>query len=106
MPFRPDLEAIVLAALQDGSLHGYGIVKQISKKSDRVLQFGEGQLYPILHKMEERGWIQGRWEPQEGKPPRRIYELTDEGREQLERKRSQWTKFHGAIKAVMAGSAE
>ena len=71
MSFRTDLEAMVMAALKDGPLHGYGIVRAIRGRSEGVLKLGEGQLYPILHRLESDGLIHGDWEIQDGKPPRK-----------------------------------
>ena len=101
MAFRSDLDAIILGALVDGPLHGYAIVKRLQKHSDGLLKLGEGQLYPALHKLEKAGMVLARWDQQEGKPSRRVYALTDGGREELGRQRTAWEKFSKSINAVL-----
>lgn len=102
MRFKTDLEAMVLAALHDGPLHGYGIVRAIRTKAEGVLRLGEGQLYPILHRLEEAGAVAGDWEFQDGKPPRRIYTLTDTGLAALEQRRIEWSAFARAVGGMLA----
>ena len=101
MAFRSDLDAIILGALVDGPLHGYAIVKRLHKHSDGLLKLGEGQLYPALHKLEKSAMVQAHWDQQEGKPSRRVYSLTDAGREELKRQRTAWEKFSKSINAVL-----
>lgn len=101
MGFRTDLEAMVLAALQEGPLHGYGIVRAIRGRSEGVLKLGEGQLYPILHRLEEDGLVLGDWEMQDGKPPRKLYSLTDSGQGALVARRREWGAFAKAVGAVL-----
>ncbi len=101
MAFRSDLESIVLAALQEGPLHGYGIVRAIRGRSEGVLKLGEGQLYPILHRLEEDGQISGDWEMQDGKPPRKVYSLTERGGGALVKRRLEWGAFSKAVGRMM-----
>ena len=97
---KADLEALVLGALKDGPKHGYGIVRVIRGDSE-VLKAGEGQLYPILHRMEAEGFVAGSWELQEGRPPRKVYVLTEKGSGHLERKRMAFTDFRRAVEVVL-----
>lgn len=107
MAFRGDLEALILAVLLEGPKHGYEISKQIKAMSGKTLQFGEGQLYPALHKLEEAGSVQSTWEPQDGKPPRKVYALTESGRGKLEAKKGEWMKFQESISLILgAGPLE
>ena len=101
MAFRSDLDAIILGALVDGPLHGYAIVKRLHKHSDGLLKLGEGQLYPALHKLEKAAMVVAHWDQQEGKPSRRVYSLTDAGRDELKRQRTAWEKFSKSIDAVL-----
>lgn len=101
MAFRTDLEALILGALADGPLHGYGIVKRIRESAGEVLKLGESQLYPILYRLEKDGTIVSEWEPQEGKPSRKTYALTELGKKELERQKKEWAKFVTGISAVM-----
>lgn len=101
MAFRGDLEALILAVLLEGPKHGYEISKQIKAMSGKTLQFGEGQLYPSLHKLEEAGSVQSTWEPQDGKPPRKIYALTESGKSQLDKKKIEWSKFQESVTLIL-----
>lgn len=97
MGFKGDLEALILAILADHALHGYEISKRIRTQSQEVLKYGEGQLYPALHKLEESGFIAAEWMMQDGKPDRKVYSITPSGREELERHKSAWAKFSAGV---------
>jgi PadR family transcriptional regulator PadR len=101
MAFKGDLEALVLGVLQDGDLHGYEISKRIKLISAKALQVGEGQLYPALHKLEKDGHVSATWIPQDGKPPRKVYALTDEGRKELSSHRKSWEAFSVGVEALL-----
>ena len=102
MAFKGDLEAMVLGVLQDGDLHGYEISKRIKQVGAKALQVWEGQLYPALHKLERDGYVSATWVQQEGKPPRKVYSLTDEGKKQLTARHRSWQEFSLAIEEVMS----
>ena len=101
MGYRTDTRALVLAVLRGGAKHGYGIGKAVREISGNALKLGEGQLYPILHELEEKGWISGEWEIVEGDPPRRVYAITDAGLKELERRRSKWKEFVDSVGLVL-----
>jgi PadR family transcriptional regulator, regulatory protein PadR len=101
MAFRSDLDAIILGALVDGPLHGYAIVKRLHKHSGGLLKLGEGQLYPALHKLEKCNMVTAHWDQQEGKPSKRVYSLTELGRQELVRQRHAWEKFSRSIESVL-----
>ena len=102
MAFRSDLEAMVLGVLQQSSLHGYEIAKRIRQLSKDALRFGEGQLYPALHGLEETGCIVAEWVPQEGKPARKVYSITEQGRLELEQQRKAWSKFAQGVASILS----
>lgn len=104
MSFRPDLQALALGVLEEGSAHGYAIARRIEAAGPGTLKAGEGLLYPALHALEGAGWVSARWEPQAGKPDRKVYRITDEGRRELERKRSAWSAFRASVDAAMTPS--
>ncbi len=104
MRFKTDLESLVLGALSEGPLHGYGIVRLIRDRSGDLLRAGEGQLYPALRSLEEAGLIVGEWEAQDGKPARRVYTLTEGGRGELATRTSQFEGFVKAVQGVLSGS--
>jgi PadR family transcriptional regulator, regulatory protein PadR len=101
MTYRTDTKALVLAVLRDGPQHGYGIGKAIKELSGDVLKLGEGQLYPILHELEERGWVEGNWEIQDGDPPRKVYSITESGLAELAERSKKWSAFSGAVASVL-----
>ena len=76
-------ELLILAALEDDPLHGYDIAREITRKSGGLLSFHVASLYPLLYKLEDRKWIQGRWVEKPGQRRRRYYKLTAEGRRTL-----------------------
>lgn len=101
MSYRTDTRALVMATLADGPRHGYGIAKAIRELSDEVLKLGEGQLYPVLHDLEEQGFVVAEWEMQDGDPPRRVYALTSKGRTELEARAKKWHSYAAAVANVL-----
>ncbi|HVT11959.1 MAG TPA: helix-turn-helix transcriptional regulator [Fimbriimonadaceae bacterium] len=101
MRFKTDPEAMILGVLAEGPLHGYGIVKAIQEASDGLFKMAEGQLYPVLHGMQKRGWIQGEWETSESGPARKAYRLLEAGRLELEARRADWQRFAKAAGNVL-----
>jgi transcriptional regulator len=90
-------ELLILASLEDGQLHGYEIAREISRRSGGVLTFHVASLYPLLYKLEDRSWIQGRWVEKAGQRRRRCYKLTAEGRKVLANQRGRWEAFVAAL---------
>jgi len=101
MAFREDLEALVLSCLSTGPAHGYELSKRIRTLSKEVLSVAEGKLYPVLHTLEAEGDISAEWVPQGNKPPRKVYALTEHGRETLRRKRAEWQAFAIGVGSVL-----
>jgi len=90
-------EILILASLEDGQLHGYDIAREIARKSGGLLTFHVASLYPLLYKIEDRGWIHGRWVEKAGQRRRRYYRLTAEGRRTLATQRGRWAAFVQAL---------
>ena len=90
-------ELLILAALEDGQLHGYDIAREIARKSGGLLTFHVASLYPLLYKLEDRNWISGRWVEKAGQRRRRYYRLTAEGRKVLTTQRGRWSAFVQAL---------
>ena len=101
MAFRIDQEALVLGALAAGPQHGYGIVKQLRDGSSGLFNMNEGQLYPLLHKMQEAGWIKGEWVTSDSGPAKKMYALLDEGRFELGRRQAHWRRFSSAVGGLL-----
>lgn len=77
------LPALILAVLDRGSRHGYGIAREVETFSDQVLRMKEGSLYPALRVLEQDGLIVSAWEPQEKGAARKVYTLTETGKKEM-----------------------
>ena len=93
-------ELLILALVEDQPRHGYDIGKLITLRSKGELQFNVASLYPLLYRLEKRGWIDGKWHEKAGQRRRRLYRLTPEGRKALKAQRSGWAAFVKAINRV------
>src|SRR5918993_5481309 len=98
-------ELLILSLVEHQPRHGYDIGNLIEQRSGGVLRFNVASLYPLLYRLERRGWIQGRWVEQPGQRRRRYYKLTADGRRVLGEQRSAWRAFAAAINRV-AGTGE
>lgn len=97
---RGSAEMLILALVEDRPRHGYEIAKLIEQRSEGVLQFHVASLYPLLYRLETRGWIQGRWVEKAGQRRRRYYKLTAAGRKVLIKQRQTWADFFTALDRV------
>ena len=93
-------ELLILALIEDRERHGYEISKLISARSKGALQFHVASLYPLLYRLEDRGWIEGRWVEKTGQRRRRSYRITTRGRTILAEQRSVWQEFVRALQRV------
>jgi PadR family transcriptional regulator PadR len=105
MAFRGDLDALILGVLSAGAMHGYEITRRINGAGGESITVREAQLYPLLHRLESEGRIRAEWVPQEGKPARKVYSLTDAGRRELQAKRAAWERFSASVSALLAPPA-
>lgn len=96
-------ELLVLSLVETRARHGYDIAKRIESASDGALTFHAASLYPLLYRLEKRGWIDGRWHEQAGQRRRRMYKITRDGRKILAAQRSRWQAFVRAINRVTGG---
>jgi PadR family transcriptional regulator, regulatory protein PadR len=94
-------ELLILALLEARPRHGYEIGKLIETLSGGRLTFRIGSLYPVLCRLEARGFISGRWVEKPGERRRRFYRLTTDGRRMLERQRSAWEEFSDAVNQIL-----
>src|SRR5215210_8765375 len=83
-------EVVILAIVEAEGHHGYEIAKLIEQRSDGSLKFTLASLYATLYRMEDRGWIKGRWIEKAGQRRRRYYRITDAGRGVLAEQRQDW----------------
>ena len=93
-------ELIILSIVEPRARHGYEISKLIETQSEGQIRFHLASLYPLLYRLEERGWLQGRWVEKAGERRRRFYSLTAAGRVVLERQRDTWRTFVAAMRLI------
>lgn len=93
-------ELLILSLVETRPRHGYDISKLIEQRSRGALRFHVASLYPLLYRLEKRGWIQGRWVEKAGQRRRRYYRLTAAGRKVLASQRHGWQVFVEAIKRI------
>jgi transcriptional regulator len=93
-------ELLILALVEARPRHGYDIGKLIETQSKGELRFNVASLYPLLYKLEKRGWIEGRWTEKAGQRRRRVYRLTPAGRKVLAAQRTGWQSFARAVSRI------
>lgn len=93
-------ELLILSLLEARPRHGYEVGKLIESRSDGVLKFNAASLYPLLYRLEKRGWIEGRWVEKAGQRRRRYYKLTRDGKQMLAAQRNTWESFVAAINQI------
>ena len=96
-------ELLILSLLDARPRHGYDLSKLIHTRSGGQLTFHIDSLYPLLYRLEERGWLQGSWVEKAGERRRRFYKVTAEGRRVLARQRKTWDTFVDAVRRVTDG---
>ena len=95
------LDLLILKALQNVPMHGFGISVRIRQMSNEVLQVEQGSLYPALYRLEDQGWISAEWGVSENNRKARFYKLTAAGRKQLTAETENWARVSGAINLVL-----
>ena len=94
---RGSAEMMILSLVEEQARHGYEILKLLEERSDGVLKFHIGSVYPILFRLDKQGWIQGTWEHEDGGRRRRAYKITPAGRKVLADQRRTWREVVLAI---------
>ena len=95
------LDLLILRTLLFGPAHGHAIAKHIQRTSEELLQVETGSLYPALHRLEARGWIEASWERSDKGKRARYYRLTRLGRRQLSAEQTKWDQFSRAMSLVL-----
>ena len=98
---RGSMELLILSTLDGTTRHGYDIGKHLEHHSAGQLEFRVSTLYTILYRMEESGWIKGRWVEKKGERRRCYYTLTREGKKVLARQRKEWADFSAVVDRVI-----
>jgi DNA-binding PadR family transcriptional regulator len=88
---------LVLAILDEGESYGYAILKRINELSGGEMEWTDGMLYPLLHRLDRLGYVEARWDSPEGARRRRYYGITSAGRRALSEQRRQWEVVAGAL---------
>jgi transcriptional regulator len=96
------LDLLVLRTLELAPLHGVGISDRIEQVTRGVFVVGPGSLFPALHRLAEKGWIEGEWSELENKRRVKVYKLTSSGRAQLSREKGNWKRVLTAVNQVLA----
>ncbi|MGH7720249.1 MAG: PadR family transcriptional regulator [Gemmatimonadaceae bacterium] len=98
------LDLLILKALSLRPMHGWGVSQRIQQISHDVLQVNQGSLYPALHRLERRGWINSDWGTSENNRRAKYYRLTAAGRRQLAEETASWQRFSSAVQRVLAAN--
>src|SRR6516165_3805596 len=98
------LDLLILRTLLGGAAHGHAIAKHIQRTSEEALQVETGSLYPALHRLEAKGWIEASWELSDKGKRARYYKLTRAGRKQLSSERSKWDAFARAMGLILTAN--
>ncbi len=95
------LDMLILKVIALGPIHGYGIAQRIRQISKDVLQVQQGSLYPALHRLEKRDWLESAWRESESGRPAKFYRLSVKGRKQLAEEEICWQRLTGAIALIL-----
>lgn len=91
---------MVLAILADGDSYGYAILQRVREASGGRLEWTDGMLYPVLHRLERLGFVKARWEAAETGRKRKYYRITAQGKAQLAEQRSQWQAVDATLRGI------
>lgn len=94
------LDMLILQILSIEPAHGYGIAQRLEQISRSVVQVNQGSLYPALHRLEQKEWLQSEWKPSETGREAKFYSLTSAGRKQLKVEKDYWARLTGAVQLV------
>lgn len=93
-------EPLILSLLAKGESYGYAIIQEIKVRSRDQMQWTDGMLYPVLHRMENKGWIKSRWAESENGRKRKYYSLKKDGKQALEKHHEQWNIVHSVLSGL------
>ena len=99
--FRTGTSMLVLGVLEEKEMYGYQIIKELEQRSETVFSLKEGTLYPILHVLEQDGFLEAYWEDTSSARKRRFYRITKKGRKELDRQKEEWKEYAGAVGKVL-----
>ena len=97
------LDMLILQILSLEPLHGYAIAQRIELISKHAVQVSQGSLYPALHRLEQKRWLQAEWRPSDTGREAKFYALTKAGRKQLALEKQSWARLTGAVRLIFEG---
>ena len=93
-------EPLILSLLSMGESYGYALIQEVKRRSGDQIEWTDGMLYPVLHRMEDNDWIKSRWVQVENGRKRKYYSIKKDGREALKQKREQWSVVSSVFKGL------
>lgn len=93
-------EPLILSLLSQGESYGYALIQEVKRRSDNKIEWTDGMLYPVLHRMEDNGWIKSRWVEVENGRKRKYYSIKKDGHEALKEKREQWAVLNTVLSGL------
>ena len=100
------LDVLVLKTLSWGPRHGYAVARGLQQLTDDILQIEEGSLYPALHRMERRGWVESEWGLSENNRRAKFYSLTAAGRRALRNETAVWQRYAASVSRLLTATAQ
>ena len=94
------LDMLILRIVSLEPAHGYGIAQRLDQISQSVVQVTQGSLYPALHRLEQRGWLEAEWKASETGRDAKFYRLTKAGKKQLAVEKDEWDRLTGAVRLI------
>lgn len=91
---------IILGILKQGNSYGYLIIKKIKELSGGKMEYSDGMLYPVLHRLEKEGFIQSKWTMDGETRPRKYYEITELGKQELATEQAQWKQVNAVLDSL------
>ncbi len=91
---------LVLAILTEGESYGYAIIKRVAELSGGHLQWTDGMLYPVLHRLERQGYVAAKWDASDSGRRRKYYRITQEGRAERAAQQQQWNAVDGILRGI------
>jgi DNA-binding PadR family transcriptional regulator len=96
-------EPLILSLLAKGESYGYELIQEVKRLSGDKIEWTDGMLYPVLHRMEANGWIKARWQEMENGRKRKYYSIKKDGQQALKEKREQWTALNSVLSGLWKG---
>ena len=102
-PLGGSTAMLLMKLLEERDMYGYQMIEELRRRSDHTFDLKAGTLYPLLHGLEEKGWVTAYLEEENTPRPRKYYHLTKTGREQLREKKEEWSRYARAVDRVLEG---